>query len=279
MAALRRSMKVVYLVSHRALADQKFLDFNERIGEGAKDPLAHVALSTGDRSEGNVDAEVRVTTYEKAIGLLLSGQIRAENLLVIADELQILCDASRGPHIETLCAILKQRHVKQFIALTATVENPEDLAGWLECQLVKSSVRSAPLHQEIWAQGRVYCVTFGQETGSEQACPIRSQDVNEVVTYLLKKGRGPILVFTETRKEASRYAEDFTGNRVRTTSGVELAQQLDLFSEPTESSDKLKSFAEKCVAFTPLICRRRNAKSSKKDLPNHALKSVLQPRH
>jgi helicase len=65
----------------------------------------------------------------------------------------------------------------------------------------------------------------------------------------LKKGRGPILVFTETRKEASRYAEDFTGSRVRTTSGVELAQQLDLFSEPTESSDKVKSFAEKCVAF------------------------------
>src|ERR1700721_2707321 len=53
MAALRRGMKVVYLVSHRALADQKFLDFNERIGEGAKDPLAHVGLSTGDRSEGN----------------------------------------------------------------------------------------------------------------------------------------------------------------------------------------------------------------------------------
>jgi len=58
LAALRRGMKIVYLVSHRALADQKFLDFNERIGEGAKEPLAHVALSTGDRSEGNVDAEV-----------------------------------------------------------------------------------------------------------------------------------------------------------------------------------------------------------------------------
>ena len=129
LAALRQGTKVTYLVSHRALADQKFLDFTERIGEGAKEPLAHVALSTGDRSEGNVDAEVRVATYEKAIGLLLTGQIRPANSLVIADELQILCDESRGADIETLCAILKQRHVKQFIALTATVENPEDLAG------------------------------------------------------------------------------------------------------------------------------------------------------
>lgn len=249
LAALRRGMKVTYLVSHRALADQKFLDFTERIGEGAKEPLAHVALSTGDRSEGNVDAEVRVATYEKAIGLLLTGQIRAANSLVIADELQILCDPSRGADIETLCAILKQRRVKQFIALTATVENPEDLAGWLDCQLVKSSVRSTPLHQEIWAQGRVYSLTFGQETGSEQRCPVRSQDLKDIVAYLLKQGRGPVLVFTETRKEASRYAEDFIGNRVRTKSGIEIAEQLDLFSEPTESSEKLKSFAEKCVAF------------------------------
>jgi helicase len=33
MAALRRGMRVTYLVSHRALADQKFFDFTERIGE------------------------------------------------------------------------------------------------------------------------------------------------------------------------------------------------------------------------------------------------------
>jgi helicase len=249
LAALRQGRRVVYLVSHRALADQKFLDFKGRFGEEAKEPLARVALSTGDRSEGNVDAEVRVATYEKTIGLLLSGQIRSENTLVIADELQILCDKSRGPDIETLCAIFKQRHIKQFIALTATVENPEDLAGWLECELVKSSIRSTPLHQEIWAQGRIYRITFGQENGNEIARSVRMQDLNEVVSHLLKQGLGPILVFTETRKEAFRYAEDFTLRRSRTTAGLEIAQQLDLFSEPTDSSDKLKSFAERCVAF------------------------------
>ena len=36
---------------------------------------------------------------------------------------------------------------------------------------------------------------------------------------------------------------------MRTTSGIEIAEQLELFSEPTEPSEKLKSFAEKCVAF------------------------------
>jgi len=249
LAALRRSMKVVYLVSHRALADQKFLDFSDRIGERAIDPLAHVGLSTGDRSEGNVDAELRVATYEKAIGLLLSGQIRAENTLVIADELQILSDKARGADIEALCAVFRQRRVKQFVALTATVENPEDLSGWLECELVKSSIRGTPLHQEIWARGRVYRTTFGQELGQERKCAIRTDDLGEVISHLLKQGLGPILVFTETRKEAAGYAEAFTSGRIRTTLGLALAQQLDLFSEPTESSDKLKSLAEKGVAF------------------------------
>ena len=73
--------------------------------------------------------------------------------------------------------------------------------------------------------------------------------MKEVISYLLAQKLGPILVFTETRKEASTFAEAFTSGRVGTTSGLKLAEQLDLFSEPTESSDKLKSFAEKCVAF------------------------------
>jgi helicase len=249
LTALQRGMRAVYLVSHRALADQKFLDFNQRFGETAAEPLAHVALSTGDRSEGDADAEVLVATYEKAIGLLLNGQIRPSNTLIVADELQILGDKTRGPDIETLCSVLKQRNVKQFFALTATVQNPEDLAGWLECELIKSSVRSTPLHQEIWAHGQAYKVTFGQDVGSTDRCPVSSEDLNEVVSNLLTRGLGPVLVFTETRKEAARYAEAFTQSRVRTSDGVKLAQQLDLFSEPTESSEKLKSFAERCVAF------------------------------
>jgi len=248
-SALRKGMPVLYLVSHRALADQKYLDFEARFGETSNDPIATVGLSTGDRSEGSVDAQLRVATYEKAIGLLIGGQIRPENTLVIADELQILSDPARGPDIEALCAIFRQRQVKQFIALTATVENPSDLAGWMNCTLVQSFERSVPLHQEIWANGRVYCVTFGQEVGQERPSPISGDDLDAVVSHLVQQGRGPVLVFTETKKEASRYAADFMRTRPRTTSGLEIAEQLDLFSEPTDSSDKLKSSVERRVAF------------------------------
>jgi len=147
---LQNGKRVIYLVSHKALADQKYQDFLIRLGEKSNAPLASIALSTGDREEGDVDAQVTIATYEKALGLLLAGQLRSTDAIVIADELQILRESGRGPEIETLCSTLRQRGVGQFIALTATVENAEDLAGWMECQLVSSATRDIPLHQEIW---------------------------------------------------------------------------------------------------------------------------------
>ena len=89
-AALRRRNKCLYLVSHKALADQKYLDFAKRFGDGSLQPAASVGLSTGDRDEGEVSPQVLVATYEKALALLLSRQLDTSALVVVADELQIL---------------------------------------------------------------------------------------------------------------------------------------------------------------------------------------------
>ena len=109
LAGLRSGKRVIYLVSHKALADQKYLDFCQRFGEEAPIPLASIGLNTGDREEGDIDAQFTVATYEKALGLLLAGQLRSNDALVIADELQILREDGRGPEIETLCSALRQR--------------------------------------------------------------------------------------------------------------------------------------------------------------------------
>src|ERR1035437_5414519 len=90
LCALRSGVRAIYLVSHKALADQKYLDFVARFGEGAAEPLGSVGLNTGDRAEGDIDAQLMVATYEKALGLFLSGQLRPNNALVVSDELQIL---------------------------------------------------------------------------------------------------------------------------------------------------------------------------------------------
>lgn len=68
LAGIRNGKRIIYLVSHKALADQKYLDFQQRFGESANPSLASVGLSTGDREEGDVDAQFTVATYEKALG-------------------------------------------------------------------------------------------------------------------------------------------------------------------------------------------------------------------
>ncbi len=247
---LRSGRKGIYLVSHKALADQKYEDFRKRFGEDAAQPLGSVGLSTGDREEGQQDAQLRIATYEKALGLLLSGQLDPKQAVVVADELQILGDPVRGPNIEALCAVLRQRGVGQLVGLTASVKNPDDLAGWLNCKLTLTHSRDVPLHQEIWHSGKGYRVTFGQTEGktiaSERALP---SEVLDVVTFLVKSDRSPVLVFTETRREAVNFAKDYSQGRTRAADGIAIAEQLDLFSEPTEASEQLRENAERKVAF------------------------------
>lgn len=250
LCALRRPKKSLYLVSHKALADQKYEDFSRRFGEKSAHPLASVGLSTGDREEGDTGANLVVATYERALGLILSNQLNARDTVVIADELQIIGEEGRGANIETLCALLKQRGVSQFVALTATVENPGELATWLGCKLVMSRKRDIPLVQEIWFRNVRHKLVFGEDqsklTRSEEIAP---GTIFDVVSHLLESGRGPVLVFTETRREAAQHAAEYSARRVRAADGIHIAEQLELFSEPTESSDQLRQNAERKVAF------------------------------
>lgn len=250
LCAIRRSKKTLYLVSHKALADQKYEDFAKRFGEKSANPLATVGLSTGDREEGDTGANLVVATYERALGLILSGELNSRDVVVVADELQIVGEAGRGANIETLCALLKQRGVSQFVALTATVENPDELAAWLGCRLVTGRKRDVPLIQEVWFRGTGRKLVFGED--KSKFAPLIGQlpgALLDVVSNLLANGRGPVLVFTETRREAALYAADYSTRRTRVADGIQIAEQLELFSEETESSDQLRQNAERKVAF------------------------------
>ena len=250
LAAILAGTRAIYLVSHKALADQKYIDFQSKFGEAAAEPITSVGLNTGDRAEGDINAQLMVATYEKALGLILAGQLKSTEALIVADELQIIGEAGRGPLIETLCAVFKQRGFRQFVALSATVENPADLAGWMECELVQSFHRDVPLHQQICFNNQVFQTTFGQDEGHQLNDGfIPAANAIDIVNQLLDLKRGPILVFIESRREATDYALAFARNRPRAGDGVVISEQLDLFSEPTESSQQLRENAERRVAF------------------------------
>jgi helicase len=249
-SALQRRCKCLYLVSHKALADQKYVDFEQRFGSGSSEPLASVGLSTGDREEGDVSPQIMVATYEKGLSLLLSGQLDTNALLVVADELQIMAEEGRGPNIETLCAIFRQRKIDQFVALTATVGNAQELADWLDSAVAISSVRDVVLHQEIWNAGQGYVVQFGKGDGED--CHVGTAlagDTLGAVRQLIAMGRGPVLVFTESRGEATDLSTHYSQALVQTADGIAMASQLELYSEPTESSQQLQQNAQRRVTF------------------------------
>ncbi len=247
--ALSCGFDALYLVSHKALAEQKFSDFGNRFSTPRWASTVTVGISTGDHEEGDVNCRLLVSTYEKALGLMLAGRIKATKMLVIADELQLLGEEGRGASVETLCALFRQRQPRQFVGLTATVENPEDLAAWMNCRTVCSAKRDVDLIQTIRYEGKQYTVRFGQEDGETTVDTFGQVDLHGVIRKVLQEGLGPVLVFTETRREASDWASEYWAQCQRAADGLAISTQLELFSEPTESSDLLKSHAERRVTF------------------------------
>lgn len=250
LAALKQNLRCIYLVSHKALADQKYSDFENRFGSNAAEPITSVGLHTGDREEGDVNSRLIVATYEKALAMLLSNQIDPNGAVIVADELQIIGDTTRGPDIESLCAVLIQKGTMQFVALTATVGNPRELADWLRCDLAESNQRDVDLIQEIWTPGQVYRIKFGNDAGEYVNHPLPNfRNTLEVVKFLIAQDKGPLLIFTETRREAQELAEEYALAEQRTEHGLTISEQLDLFSEPTESAERLSESVKKQVAF------------------------------
>ena len=183
--------------------------------------------------------------------MALSQQIDFKNLTVIADELQIIGEVGRGPNIEALCSIIRHQEIDQFIALTATVGNSQELAYWLNCELAFSPSRDIELFQQIWYDNQIYTLKFGDGTGETTSHiddPLPG-DVINVTRKLVSEGLAPVLVFTESRKEALQYAEAYSKAEQQKAHGIELAEQLDLFSEPTEASEQLLGNARRGVAF------------------------------
>jgi helicase len=247
--ALSHGLDALYLVSHKALAEQKYSDFAACFSTPRWKSTVTVGISTGDHEEGEANCRLLVSTYEKALGLILAGRLKVSKTVIIADELQILGEEGRGASVETLCALLRQRKPPQFVGLTATVANPKDLAAWMGCKTVESTTRDVELIQTIRYEGRVYTVRFGQEDGEPTADTLGQAELHEVIRKVLQDGLGPVLVFTETRREAADLASQYSAQCQRAADGLLISQQLELYSEPTESSQQLMSHAERRITF------------------------------
>ena len=142
-----KGMRGVYIVPLKALASEKFRELSEI----CKSVDLRVGLAIGDRSSENnfvEDSDVLVCTSEKLDSMLRSNPSLMDDIgIVVADEFHLLQDPNRGPTLEILLSRIRHRvEGAQILALSATVGNANDLAEWLDADLVKSEWRPIALY-------------------------------------------------------------------------------------------------------------------------------------
>ncbi len=192
--------KCLYTVPLRALAGEKFEEFSkwEEIG-------IRVGISTGDyesRDEWLGDCDIIVTTSEKADSLLRNGARWMKDVsLLVVDEVHLLDSAKRGATLEVLIAKLKRINPKlRILALSATIPNADEIAEWLNAELVKSDWRPVPLKEFVFYPGKL----LKYENGFLQE--LRAESSVEKLILKTLEDRGQVLVFESTRRNAESYA-------------------------------------------------------------------------
>ncbi len=152
---LNKKGKAIYIVPLKALANEKYKDFKERYGK-----LCNIAISIGDMDKSDTylaKYDLIILTSEK-LDSLLRHKVEWINEVstIVIDEVHLLNDPGRGPTLEVVITLLRQLLPKaQLIALSATVGNPQELAEWLNAELVIDNWRPVELKKGIYYEGRV----------------------------------------------------------------------------------------------------------------------------
>ena len=75
---------------------------------------------------------------------------------MIADEIHLIGDENRGPTLEMILTQLKLLETKpQIVGLSATITNSNEIAYWLECNLIKNDWRPVPLAEGVCDAGEI----------------------------------------------------------------------------------------------------------------------------
>ena len=146
--------KATYLVPLKALANEKYNEYKALL----ENTEYKVVQSTGDIDSDSgylANYDLLILTTEKLDSLLRHkvswiNEVRT----VIVDEIHLLNDPTRGPTLEIILTLLKNFIKPQIVGLSATIGNPEELAKWLEADLVQDDWRPVELKKGINLDGK-----------------------------------------------------------------------------------------------------------------------------
>ena len=195
--------RCLYIVPLRALASEKYDEFKEKYG-----PLGvKIGISTGDYDAADpklAQFDILIATSEKVDSLL---RHRAKWLgsaisVVVLDEVHLINDPGRGPTLEILTARLRQLNPKmQVLALSATIQNSNEIADWLDAELVTSEWRPVPLREGVYCQGKI---GFSDKTTRTIGEGVRDELTALAADTVGEDGQA--LIFVGTRRSAQTVA-------------------------------------------------------------------------
>ncbi len=258
-SGINEGRKIVYLTSHRALARQKFYEFQDRLGPLFSLAKSEMVLATGDDViDANGDpvpdafsVPVVIATYEKYLNMLAGSGFRGgtDKICCIADELQLISDSTRGQQVEILMTLLRQ-DTGQIVALSAVMEEKDAqlLAYWLNARLIRTTRREVPLIYELRTPTQTLTTTTDRESAPATG-PARETDTLSTLKELLKEPgeHEPIAVFCMSKKEVFELAEQWASEASRM--GARVEDDLPLFREPTTSADELNRYLPHRFAY------------------------------
>ncbi|MEA2070586.1 MAG: ATP-dependent DNA helicase [Asgard group archaeon] len=200
---LEKGGKALYLVPLKALASEKYAEFKEFEELGIS-----VVQSTGDFDSDEFRLgkyDIIICTNERFDSLLRHEVNWIQEIgLIVADEVHLIDDSSRGPTLEVVLARLKNILPQaQLLALSATINNADEIADWLEAQLVKSSWRPVRLSEGVYWNKTIHFAS--QETIPIPQEHSRYPEIDLVFDTV--KNDGQALVFANTRRSAQAAAD------------------------------------------------------------------------
>lgn len=243
---LEKKKKVLYIVPLKALASEKKDDMDRFAHLGFKTSLSIGDLDSDDR--WLKDADFIVATSEKADSLIRHGSSIIDEIgLVIADEIHLIHDPSRGPTLEvTLTKIKRKRNDVQIIALSATITNANDLAMWLDAELVKMDWRPIPLHEGVYYDDEVTFEdgrSFDIEAGKDEIWALLEQSI---------QNGGQCIIFVNARRSteslAVKYSPKMRKYAKRELSNEEIST-IEGDSDTTSLGRKLSECIKDGMAF------------------------------
>ncbi|WP_435348457.1 ATP-dependent DNA helicase [Haloarchaeobius sp. HRN-SO-5] len=250
LSAVQRGGKALYIVPLRALAAEKKAEFEAFEAFGVS-----VGVSTGNyESEGGwlADRDVIVATSEKVDSLVRNGASWIDDLTcVVADEVHLIDDRNRGPTLEVTLAKLRQLNPGlQVVALSATVGNAEDVAEWLDAELVDDDWRPIDLRKGVH-----YGQALHFDDGTTREVPVRGgeKQTAALVRDVVDEG-GSSLVFVNSRRNAeasARRLADVVEPFLDPETTAELADLADDIRDVSDAdtSDDLADVVARGAAF------------------------------